>query len=58
MNIITADFNWVSFLIVVVGVIAGIVQSNKKKLSSAPVWQEPDFTDEMEEEEKKKKKLS
>lgn len=32
MNMITADFNWFSFLIVIIGAVIGIVKSNKKRV--------------------------
>ena len=32
MNIITADFNWFSFLIVIIGAVIGIIKSSKKRV--------------------------
>lgn len=52
MNIITADFNWISFLIIVVATIIGVVRSNSKKQGRKPVFELPDF--QMEEEEDKR----
>lgn len=49
MNIITADFNWISFLIIIVATVIGMVKSNSKKQVRKPVFQEPDF--QMEEDE-------
>lgn len=43
MNIITADFNWISLIITVIALIIGITKANSKKHSSKPVFQEPDF---------------
>ncbi len=40
MNIITADFNWVSFLIVVIGVVGGIVKSSKKRIGQEQTTQQ------------------
>lgn len=40
MNIITADFNWISFLIVIVATIIGIVRSNGRKGDPKPVLQD------------------
>ncbi len=52
MNIITADFNWISFLIVAIGVVVGMVKSNTKKGGGKPpVFQEPVFTFDTDEEE-------
>lgn len=47
MNMITADFNWISFLILIVAGIIGIVKSaNAKKQGQKPVFQFPDFQEE------------
>lgn len=40
MNIITADFNWISFLIVIVATIIGMVRSNVRKVAPKPVFQD------------------
>lgn len=52
MNIITADFNWISFLIIVVAAIIGVVRSNAKKQSPKPVFNLPDFQEQEEEDQK------
>lgn len=52
MNIITADFNWISFLIIVVAAIIGVVRSNAKKQGPKPVFNFPDFQEEEEEDQK------
>lgn len=46
MNIITADFNWISLLIIVVATVIGMVKSNTKKEARKPVFQHPDLTEE------------
>lgn len=47
MNIITADFNWISFLIVIVATIIGIVRSNVRKGDPKPILQdEPELESE------------
>ena len=52
MNIITADFSWISFLILIVAVIIGFVKSaNAKKQAQKPVFQFPDFYEEDNNEE-------
>ena len=40
MNIITADFNWISFLIVIVATIIGMVRSNVRKVAPKAVFQD------------------
>ena len=47
MNIITADFNWIAFMIVIIGVVIGIVKSNGKKVEQKAVFT---FDDEYEDE--------
>lgn len=51
MNIITADFNWLSFLIMVVGITIGIVKSNKKSIEQSKPRQAPVFPFEEDDDE-------
>lgn len=51
MNIITADFNWISFLIIIVATVIGMLKSNSKKQVRKPIFQEPDFQLEEEDDE-------
>lgn len=43
MNIITADFNWISFVIIIVATIIGMVKSNTKKQPRRPDYEDPDY---------------
>lgn len=47
MNIITADFNWIAFMIVIIGVVIGVVKSNGKRVEQKVVFT---FDDEYEDE--------
>lgn len=46
MNIITADFNWISLLIILGASIFGMIKSNSKKTAQKPFYPEPDYTNE------------
>lgn len=41
MNIITADFNWISLLIIIVATVIGMIKSNSKKEKRRPIFPEP-----------------
>lgn len=43
MNIITADFNWISFVIIIVATVIGMVKSNNKKQPRRPDYEDQDF---------------
>ena len=51
MNLITADFNWISFLIIIVATVIGMVKSNSKKNVRKPAFPMPDFEPYQNEEE-------
>ncbi len=51
MNIITADFNWISLLVIVIALVIGMMKSKTKKTMERPVFFPPEYEPKEETEE-------